>query len=167
MSQALEDYIANLAQLTILKDGNTKGSLRWYVNWYEAHFPSARLKYRLAGVGVLGLAFYIAFSSSKESFLSLEFVGALTAILVALDAFFAWGSAWKVYFQAKVRLEFLLQAYEATIIDARAQSDDSKAIEIVRAGFFELLQKSADAIVEEAKGYFEHQRFPSLKDAKG
>ncbi len=60
MSKALEDYVTQLGQITLLKDATTKGSIRWYINWYEEHFPRARWKYRLAGVGVLLVALYAA-----------------------------------------------------------------------------------------------------------
>jgi hypothetical protein len=163
MSKALEDYVTQLGQITLLKDATTKGSIRWYIKWYEEHFPRAHWKYRLAGVGVLSVALYAALGLKGEDWLSASFVAAMAAFLVSLNAFFAWGTAWRVYFHAKVRLEFLLQAYEARLIDARAQSDETKATEIVRAGFDELLQKSGEAIAEETKGYFESLKFPSFK----
>ena len=167
MSKALEDYVTQLGQVTLLKDATAKGSLRWYINWYEAHFPRARWKFRLAGVGVLLVALYAAWDLKGEGWHSVSFIAATAAFLVSLNAFFAWGAAWRVYFHAKVRLEFLLQAYEAQLIDARNQADETKAIEIVRAGFNDLLQKSGETICEEAKGYFESLKFPSFKDVKG
>ena len=166
MSKALEDYVAQLDQITLLKDATTKGSIRWYINWYEEHFPRAHWKYRLAGVGVLLVALYAALGLKGEGWLSVSFVAATAAFLVSLNAFFAWGAAWRVYFHAKVRLEFLLQAYEAQLIDARSQSDETKAIETVRAGFNDLLQKSGETIAEEARGYFESLKFPSFKGVK-
>lgn len=167
MSKALEDYVAQLGQLTLLRDAASPGSIRWYINWYEAQYPRARWKYRLAGLGVLLVALYAALGFRGEGWLSMGFVAAAAAFLVSLNAFFAWGAAWRVYFQAKVRLAFLLQAYEARLIDARSQADEARAIDTVRAGFNELLQKSADAISEEARGYFESIRFPSFKDVRG
>lgn len=116
---------------------------------------------------MLLVALYAALGLKGEDWLSVSFVAATAAFLVSLNAFFAWGTAWRVYFHAKVRLEFLLQAYEARLIDARAQSDETKAIETVRAGFDDLLQKSGEAIAEEAKGYFESLKFPSFKGVKG
>lgn len=164
MPKALEEYVAQLGQITLLRDAASKGSIRWYINWYEEHYPRARWKYRAAGVGVLLVALYAALGLKGESLLSAPFVAATAAFLVALNAFFAWGTAWRVYFQAKVRLEFLLQAYEAKLIDARSQADETQALATVRSGFDDLLRKSGETIAEEAKGYFEHLKFPSLRD---
>jgi len=166
MSQALEDYISKLDQITILKDVSAKGSLRWYIKWYEDHFPSARLKYRGAGIFVLLFSLVAAYWLKDKTLLSISFIASVAAFFVALNTFFAWGTAWRVYFYAKVRLEFLLQAYEAKLIEARIQSDEAKALEAVRTGFDELLQKSGDAIAEEAKGYFDSLKFPSFKDIR-
>lgn len=166
MSQGLEDYISKLDQITLLKDVSLKGSLRWYIKWYEDHFPSARLKYRGAGLFVLFVALFAAYGLKGEAWFSISFFASVAAFIVALNAFFAWGTAWRVYFHAKVRLEFLLQAYEVKLIEARIQTDEAKALEIVRIGFDELLQKSGDAIAEEAKGYFDSLKFPSFKDIK-
>lgn len=166
MPTELEDYIARLNQITLLKDATTKGSIRWYINWYEKHYPLARMKYRLAGIAVLVVALYAAYDANAN-WISVGTVAATGAFLVALNAFFAWGSAWRVYFHAKVRLEFLLQAHEAHLIEARYQSDSAKAIAMVSASFSDLLQKSGEAIADEAKGYFDNLKFPSLKDVKG
>jgi len=166
MSQAVEEYIAQLDQITLLKDVSTRGSLRWYIKWYEEHFPSARLKYRVAGIFVLLVALFASYGLKGEGWLLIGFIAAVAAFFVSLNAFFGWGTAWRVYFYAKVRLEFLLQAYEAKLIEARMQSDEAKALAIVKTGFDELLQQSGDAIAEEAKGYFDSLKFPSFKDIR-
>lgn len=166
MSTELEDYMAQLNKITALKDATTKGSIRWYIDWYDKHYPLARMKYRFAGIAVLVVALYAVYDA-KASWISVGTVAATGAFLVALNAFFAWGTAWRVYFHAKVRLEFLLQAYEARLIEARRQPDSTKAIAIVSASFSDLLQKSGEAIADEAKGYFDNLKFPSLKDVKG
>lgn len=168
MGAALDRYIEEITtKLVLLKDKQVEGSLGWYIRWYAEHYPRARIKYRLAGIGVLLVALAVVYGVGGKDWLSVEFLAAVAAFLVALNAFFSWGTAWRVYFHAKVRLEFLQQAYEAALIEARRQTDDEKAIEIVRKALDDLLQKTGETISEEAKGYFESLKFPSLKDVKG
>jgi len=37
MSKALEDYVAQLDQITLLKDATTKGSIRWQSKYGVRH----------------------------------------------------------------------------------------------------------------------------------
>ncbi len=168
MSTEFDSYLKEINdKVVLLKDGTVKGSLDWYIKWYADRFPCARIKYRAAGIGVLLIALAGAYGIGEKSLLSIELLAAVAALLVALNAFFSWGTAWRVYFHAKVRLEFIRQAYEAALIQAHRQKDDDKAIEIVSKALDSLIQNSGEAIAEEAKGYFDSLKFPSLKDVKG
>lgn len=163
----LEDYISKQQTLKAFGGEESPGSVRWYIKWYSDRYPTARIKYRVAGVGILLLALVAAVKFIDESWLTLASLGAVAAVLFSFNAFFGWGSAWRGYFQTKVRLEFLIDGYDAVLIDARAQVDESKAIELVRMGVSHFLEKAEEAIAEEIKGYWEGLKFPSFKDIKG
>lgn len=163
----LEDYISKQQTLKAFGDVNSPGSVRWYIKWYSDRYPAARIKYRIAGVGILLLSLVAAIKFYDESWLALASLGTVAAVLFSLNAFFGWGSAWRGYFQAKVRLEFLMDGYDSVLIDARAQGDEAKAIELVRMGVSHFLEKAEEAIAEEIRGYWEGLKFPSFKDMKG
>ena len=168
MGVEFDKYLKEIDEkVVLLKDKNEKGSLDWYINWYADRFPFARIKYRAAGIGVLIIALAGAYGISEKDVLSLELLATVAALLVSLNAFFSWGTAWRVYFHAKVRLEFIRQAYEFSLIQARHQADDDKAIDVVNKALDSLMQNSGETIAEEAKSYFESLKFPSLKDVKG
>lgn len=167
MGAKFDGYLKEIEEkIVLLKDKNEKGSIYWYIDWYADRFPYARIKYRAAGVGVLLIALAGAYGISGNSGLSVELLATVAALLVALNGFFSWGTAWRVYFHAKTRLEFIRQAYEISLIQARHQNDDDKAIEIINKALDSLVQNSGETIAEEAKSYFESLKFPSLKDVK-
>jgi len=163
VAEALEKYIAELQQLASLQDERSKGSIRWYIAWYEKRFPLRRWVYRVSGAILLLIALLAASQLKNGSLWSPESLAALAAFVIGLNAFFASGTAWRTYFLAKVRLEFLLQGWAAKLIEARNLQDDTKAIEVVNQAFEEFIQKSGQAIEEEAKGFFDSLKFPSLK----
>lgn len=163
----LEEYISKQQTLRAFRDTDSPGSVRWYIKWYSDRYPAARIKYRVAGTGILLAALAAAVKFFDGNWLTLASLGAVAAVLFSFNAFFGWGSAWRGYFHTKVRLEFLIDGYDALLIDARAQTDEAKAIELVRLGCSHFLEKAEEAIAEETKSYWEGLKFPSFKDIHG
>ena len=155
--QKLENYISNLESLTVLKDKCNKGSIRWYIQWYERRYPLRNLLYTSFGVIILLTPLLIASFQLQGQ----KLFAAITTFLIGITSFFSWGTAWSGYLEAKIQLEFLMHRWEATLVQAREISDDEKAIEIVNIGFNELLEQSEKIIMEETKSFFNSIKFPS------
>ncbi len=166
MTSALESYIRDLRALTTLQDGATPGSIRWHINWYDKRFPRKRWLYRGAGVVVLVAVFVAALRISGSVVNDASgWTSALVpaaAMVIGLNAFFGWGAAWRGFYQAKVKLEASLQAFEAGLIEAKYTADESVAFAIVKQAFDRLLHEATNAVLEETKGFFDAARFPKL-----
>ena len=162
MAEKLEEYISKLEKLTALKDKNKKGSIRWYIQWYEDRYPSRRNLYRFSGIIILLIALFAVSQSQGMSLTNPSFLVTVSAFIVGLTVFFSWGAAWRGYFQAKVRLEFLMDGWKATLLEAREIQEEEKAIELVSTRFSELLKESSEAILEETKSFFDSIKFPSI-----
>ena len=162
MSERLKNYIMNLESLTSLKGETEEGSIRWYIQWYARRYRSRRILYRSSGTLILLIALFAATQLQGIENLSIPaFLMAATAFIVGLTTFFSWGTAWRGYFLAKVRLEFLMEGWSAALIEAREIGDDNKGIEIVRTSFNELIKQAAEVIAEETKSFFDSIKFPS------
>jgi hypothetical protein len=160
MATVLEKYTAELLRLDALQDKEYRGSIRWYIRWYEERYPSRRWLYRGTGVLVLVSGLFSGITLQNRSVGSFELMGFLVAFIVGLNAFFSAGTAWRTYFLAKVRLEFLLTIWEAKLGEARITPDENKALVIVSTACEDLLRKAELAIEEEAKGFFDSLKFP-------
>jgi hypothetical protein len=167
MADRLEKYISSLESLAALKDESQEGSIRWYIQWYAQRYPFRRILYRSSGIVLLLIALFAA--SQLHAIASLTtpaILVAVTAFVIGLTTFFSWGTAWRGYFQTKVRLEFLMQGWEATLLEARVTLDEEKAIEIVCTRLKELLKQASEAIAEETTLFFDSIKFPSIDNNK-
>lgn len=156
-------FISDLKKEKALQDENQVGSLRWYLKWYEERYPSARRKYRWSGVAIILLTFLIGAKWHESSVLSLAAIAAIGVAFLSLHSFFGWGTAWRAYYLAKVRIEFALQKYESNLIFAQTISDDDKALSEIYAAYSSLLKTTGEAIEEEGKTYFDGLKSPSPK----
>ncbi|HAC62782.1 MAG TPA: hypothetical protein DCF68_04420 [Cyanothece sp. UBA12306] len=158
IKQNLENYISNLESLIILKDKCNKGSIRWYIEWYDLRYPWYRRVYIVFGMlSLLTPLFFVFFELQDRKTLSV----AIVTFIIGITNFFSWGNAWSGFIEAKIQLEFLLHRWEATLIEARANSDGEKAVNIVQTGFNDLLKQSNKVIMEETKSFFDSIKFPS------
>jgi hypothetical protein len=159
----IDRYLEELDGLPILKDANTQGSIRWYIQWYERRFPSRRLYYRGAGIIVIVAILTMSLCATvrgTSTWSPLLLPG--TVAIVALNGFFGWKAAWRGYFLAKVRLEVALQAFEAARCQARyVTSNEAEMIALIKVAFDRLLEEFAAAVTEETKGFFDASRFPN------
>lgn len=161
--EKIDAYIEMLASnIVSLQSEDQKGSIRWYIKWYQMRYPSRRLAYRVAGFLTLVLILLTplwVLLAEEAKFLMAGFV----TFIGSLAAFFSWKSGWSGYYLAQLNLTHLLEVYSLKIYAAKNTGDRSKAIELINKATQDLSIGANRVISDETKGYFSSFKFPSLK----
>lgn len=169
----VDDYLEILSKQPFFADDETKGSIRYHINWYQEKAIWRRIGYRATGTAALVLSICLPFIALilsdgyvVENKFVLKFTIPLLSLLIALcsgmNGFYQFNRSWQNYIIAMFNLETLLMEWELSIAGLRGNpSDDSikRAIEITEI----FVKKARDVITSETKLYFEEIRFPDIK----
>lgn len=159
----LEALVKDLCALRTLGSSEVKGSIRWYVDWYERRILLRRILYRAAGVLVLAAVFASALVAARPPGDRLRWADLLVpgaVLFAALNGFFAWGTAWRGFFTAKIKLEAALEAWEAAVVEARHTPDEAASLAVVLNAFRRLRTHALREVVDETNGFFAASKFP-------
>ena len=99
-----------LANLTLFKDCNTKGSYLYYHRWYEENLPSRRYLSRGLAVLVIVLGAILPIVVNWRRMeahykLAVSLIGALIIIAQGVSQTFAYDAAWRNFTMARIKLE--------------------------------------------------------------
>jgi hypothetical protein len=162
----VEAFLSALKEQSFFKDGNTPGSVLWYIDFYQKRAPRRRLAFRASGFILLFLSISLPFITQVSPHEWQAQVASTLAWLIALvaaaNSFFGWQKAWQLFTQTQLTLQFALSEWELRTAEAKAAATDEEGLKILQEALQKLTKIVSDAVSNETGQYFEGVRMPDV-----
>ena|ERR1051325_1260296 len=162
----VEAFLSALKEQSFFKDGNTPGSVLWYIDFYQKRAPRRRLAFRASGFILLFLSISLPFITQVSPHDWQAEVASTLAWLIALvaaaNSFFGWQKAWQLFTQTQLTLQFALSEWELRTAEAKAAATDEEGLRILQEALQKLTKSVSDAVSNETGQYFEGVHIPDV-----
>jgi hypothetical protein len=162
----VEAFLSALKEQSFFKDGNTPGSVLWYIDFYQKRAPRRRLAFRASGFILLFLSISLPFITQVSPHDWQAQVASTLAWLIALvaaaNSFFGWQKAWQLFTQTQLTLQFALSEWELRTAEAKAAATDEEGLRILQEALQKLTKSVSDAVSNETGQYFEGVHIPDV-----
>lgn len=162
----VEAFLSALKEQSFFKDGNTSGSVLWYIDFYQKRAPRRRLAFRASGFILLFLSISLPFitqvSPQEWQAQVASTLAWLIALVAAANSFFGWQKAWQLFMQTQLTLQFALSEWELRTAEARAAATDEEGLKILQEALQQLTKSVSDAVSNETSQYFEGVHLPDV-----
>ena len=166
----VDAFLSALKEQSFFKDERTKGSILWYIAFYQTRAPRRRIAFRFTGFVLLVLSISLPFiTQMSPADLQAQVasgIGWLIALVAAANSFFSWQKTWQLYTQTQLTLQFALSEWELRTAEARAAATDEEGVKMLQAALQRLTKKVSDAVANETAQYFEGVRVPDVQPPK-
>jgi len=162
----VDAFLSALKEQSFFKDGNTPGSVLWYIDFYQKRAPRRRLAFRASGFLLLFLSISLPFITQVSPQAWQAQVASTLAWLIALvaaaNSFFGWQKSWQLFTQTQLTLQFALSEWELRTAEARAAATDEEGLKILQEALQKLTKSVTDAVSNETGQYFEGVHMPDI-----
>jgi hypothetical protein len=173
MSESLskvEAFLAALQEQDFFGDGNTEGSVLWYIAFYRKRAPTRRMAFRSSGFVLLFLSISLPFLTGIAPEHTRTAIAStlawLIAVVAAANSFFGWQKGWQLFTQTQLALQFALSEWELRVAEARSAATDDDGMKVLQEALQKLTKTVTEAVSNETAQYFEGVKTPDVQSPK-